>query len=85
MSGEFPWDIALLAGVLLANRTVVPSLKHIALFWAFQALTFGAALLFVVRGIDGLDRVPVAKWVVAGLLVFHAVQNIVVRQGGRKL
>jgi hypothetical protein len=71
--------------VLLANRTVVPSLKSAAIFWAFQAVTVGAAGWFAWRGLDGLDRVPIAKWVVAGLLVFHAVQNYVVRQGGRKI
>ncbi len=80
-----PWDFGLLVMVLLANRTIVPSLKAAPMFWAFQAVTVATAGWFIWNGIDGLDRVPIAKWVVAGLLVFHAVQNFVVRQGGRKI
>lgn len=85
MLADAPWDFGLLVLVLLLNRTLVPSLKQPALFWAFEAFTVGSAVWFAWRGIDGLERVPVAKWVVAGLLVFHAVQNYVVRKGGKRI
>lgn len=85
MLSDAPWDFGALVVVLLLNRTLVPSLKRPVAFWCFQALTVGTAAWFVVFGIEGLGRVPVAKWVVAGLLVFHAVQNVVIRRGGRKI
>ncbi len=81
----FPWDLLVLAAILLANRTLVPSLKAPAAFWAFQCLNLGAATWFAVFGILGMADVPVAQFVVAALLVFHAVQNLFVRKGGKKL
>ncbi len=81
----FPWDLLMLAAILLANRTVVPSLKVPAMFWAFQAVNLAAAAWFAIFGIIGMADFPVAQFVVAALLVFHAVQNLFVRKGGKKL
>ena len=85
MNGPFPWDILALASLLLANRTVVRSIKPEWGFWAFQALNLAGAVWFAVEGIQGLDNYPIANWIVCGLLVFHAIQNYVVRQGGKRI
>ena len=74
----FPIDLACFAGLLLANRTIVPELKNRYAFWTFQAVNLGAAGWFAFRGVEGLETYPVASWLVAGLLVFHGVQNAVV-------
>lgn len=74
----FSVDIAILAGFLLANRTIVPELRRKALFWSFQALNLGGAAYFAIWGVTGLERYPVASYLVAGLLVFHSIQNVII-------
>ncbi len=81
--GQFPYDLAALAILLLLNRTVVASLRHPAAFWGFQAVNLGGALYFALAGIAGLDNFPVASWIVAALLLFHGVQNVVLRSSAR--
>lgn len=81
--GQFPYDLAGLAVLLLLNRTVVPSLSHAAAFWGFQVVNLGGALYFALAGIAGLENFPVANWIVAALLLFHGVQNVVLRSSRR--
>lgn len=80
---NFPFDLALLAGLLVANRTVMQEVRRRAIFWAFQAVNLAAAAWFALVGIAGLEAFPIARWLVAGLLVFHAVQNVAVFLLGR--
>ena len=80
-----PWDLLLLVVVLVANRTLVKWFPHALVYWFFQVVLVATAIWFGVHGIDGLDRVPVARVVVTGLLIFHVIQNVVIRRGGKKL
>ncbi|MSQ01031.1 MAG: hypothetical protein EXR71_03935 [Myxococcales bacterium] len=80
-----PWDLLVLVVVLVANRTLVKWFPHPLVFWSFQGVLVATAVWFGLYGIDGLDRVPVARVVVTGLLVFHLIQNVVIRRGGKKL
>ena len=75
---NFPIDLACFAGLLLANRTIVPELKHRVAFWSFQVVNLAGAGWFAFRGVEGLEQYPVASYLVAGLLLFHGVQNAVV-------
>jgi hypothetical protein len=78
---SFPWDIAVLTAVLGLNRILVPSsLRRPALFWTIQAVDLTLALLVLVFGLPGLGSIRVAGWLVGGLLVFHVVQNLAMRQ-----
>lgn len=85
MNGAPPWDLALLVGVLVANRSLVRWIPHPLFFWSFQVVLAGCAAWFAVRGVQGLESVAAVRWLVSGLLVFHLVQNVVVRRGGKKL
>lgn len=85
MSDAGTIELLVLVLVLIANRTVVHALKAPALFWSFQGLVVGLAGWFAWHGVTGLEGYGVVRWLVPGLLVFHAVQNVVVRQGGKKL
>lgn len=85
MTDAGTYELLFLVLVLIANRTLVRSMKHPALFWAFQAVLFGLAGWFGWNGVGGLQGYGVVRWLVPGLLVFHIVQNVVVRQGGKKL
>lgn len=83
-AGGFPYDLAGLAILLLLNRTVVPSLQHAGAFWTFVAIDVAAAAYFAVVGVQGLHGFPVVNWIVAGLLCFHAVQNVLLRGTRRR-
>ncbi len=85
MMDPFPWDLVVLVVLLVAHRTVVPSLRSSPAFWTFQAITVGAAVWFAVYGVIGTADVPIVKVLVPGLLIFHAIQNIAVRSGGKNL
>jgi hypothetical protein len=78
-------DLLVLVLVLIANRTIVRSLRSAALFWTFQAGVFALAVWFAWHGVAGLEGYGVVRWIVPGLLVFHIVQNVVVRKGGSRL
>ncbi len=80
-----PWDLLALVVILVANRTLVKWFPNAVVYWSFQVVLIAAAVWFGVHGIGGLDRVPVARIVVTGLLIFHLVQNVVIRRGGKKL
>lgn len=79
----FSIDLVVLAAFLLANRTIVPELRRAPLFWGFQAINLGGAAYFAIWGVTGLERYPVASWLVAGLLVFHSIQNVIIFQTRR--
>lgn len=78
--GGFPWEIALLSAVLLSNRLTAKAFHLSArLFWTVQASNLGMAAFVAWYGLPGLERFGGVRWMVAGLLVFHAVQNFGVR------
>lgn len=79
------FELLILVLVLIANRTIVHALRAPALFWAFQGLMLGLAGWFAWYGVTGLQGYGVVRWLVPGLLVFHLVQNVAVRKGGKKL
>ncbi len=85
MNDPATWDLLVLVLVLIANRTIVRSMKPAALFWTFQGGLVALAAWFAWHGVAGLQGYGVVRWIVPGLLVFHIVQNVVVRQGGQKL
>ena len=76
----FPYDVVALAMLLLLNRTLAPSLRANWSFWSFQAVNIAAAAYFAWFGIEGVEHVPVASYIVAALCLFHVVQNVIVRQ-----
>lgn len=77
---EFPWELAVLAGVLALNRMLVPAVVFKPLiFWTIQAVDAGFGLAIALIGLPGLDRYDVVNWLVAGLFAFHVVQNISLR------
>ena len=77
---DLPWDVVGLAGVLAANRLLVPrvALKP-GIFWPIQAVTAGLAVGVAVAGLPGLTEYGAVKWLVAGLLAFHVAQNLSIR------
>jgi hypothetical protein len=85
MSDPGTIELLVLVLALIANRTVVPRMEAPALFWAFQALLVGLAGWFAWHGVAGLEGYGVVRFLVPGLLVFHLVQNLFVRKGGKKL
>ncbi len=85
MTGTPPWDLALLVGVLVANRSLVRWFPATLFFWGFQGVIAATAIYFGVQGIGGLEHVQAVRWLVVGLLVFHLVQNVALRRGGKKL
>ena len=79
MSG-LPWEIGLLSAVLLSNR-LAAKVFHVnaRIFWTVQASNLGMAAFVAWYGLPGLERFGGVRWMVAALLVFHAVQNLGIR------
>lgn len=78
---EFPWEVVVLAVVLAINRLLVPATyTRPAAFWAIQAGNAVLAIAIIVVGLPGLANFPVVNWMIAGLLAFHAFQNIALRR-----
>lgn len=85
MTGQPPWDLAVLVGVLVANRSLVRWIQHALFFWSFQAVIVACIAWYALNGVQGLEHVAAVRWLVCGLLIFHLVQNVAVRRGGTKL
>jgi hypothetical protein len=78
---EFPWEVVVLAVVLAVNRLIVPATyTRAAAFWALQVMNLSLAVVVVMVGLPGLANYPVVNWMIAGLLAFHAFQNIALRR-----
>ena len=76
----FPWDVLALAVVLAVNRLAVPATyARPAAFWTIQALNLVLTGAVAVYGLPGLTDFPTVGWLVAGLLLFHVIQNVALR------
>ncbi|MFN7143537.1 MAG: hypothetical protein ACK4YP_07175 [Myxococcota bacterium] len=80
----FPWEVLVLAALLAVNRLLVPmTYTRPAAFWAIQAVDVALAVLVAVYGVPGLEAFRSVGWLIAGLLVFHVLQNIALRSQAR--
>jgi hypothetical protein len=78
MDERFVAAMAALVALLSINRLVIRSIAAGRLYWALAAANVGAMAAVLLAGLPGLD-VPVARYVVAGLLALHLVENAVIR------
>jgi len=85
MSDQATWELLVLVLVLIANRLLVKAMKPAPLFWGFQAGLAALVCWFAWPGVAALSGDGVWRWIIPVLLVFHIVQNVAVRQGGKKL
>lgn len=77
---EFPWEVVILGIVFGINRLGTPLTYHRPVaFWGIQAMNLALAVPIAVRGIPGADGFPALGWLIAGLLVFHILQNVSLR------
>lgn len=75
-----PVDLVALAALLLVDRLLVSRVaRHAYAFWALQAVNLGAAAWFAVMGIAGIEGVPLVRWLVVVILLFHVVQGWSIR------
>jgi hypothetical protein len=79
MSG-FPWEVFVLGLVLGINRLGTPATyQRPVAFWGIQVMNLALAVPVAIRGISGTENFPALGWLIAGLLVFHVLQNISLR------
>ncbi|MDP2309723.1 MAG: hypothetical protein Q8P18_27130 [Pseudomonadota bacterium] len=77
---EFPWEVLVLGLVLGINRLGTPATYHRPLaFWGIQVMNLAVAIPVALRGIQGAEGFPALGWLIAGLLVFHVLQNVSLR------
>jgi hypothetical protein len=83
-SKEFPWEIAVLSVILIANRAMArASWRYPLLFWVIQGADLLAIVYLALVGMKGLEGVPAMNWIVCGLLAFHIIQNFGLRAKAR--
>ncbi|MDP2316454.1 MAG: hypothetical protein Q8P41_26390 [Pseudomonadota bacterium] len=77
---SFPWEVLILGVVLGVNRLATPATyeRPIA-FWAIQVMNVAVALPVALVGIPGTEGFPALGWLIAGLLLFHVLQNVSLR------
>ncbi len=77
---EFPWEVLILGAVLAINRLGTPATydRPVA-FWGIQVMNLALAVPVVIWGLPGVEGFRGLDWLIAGLLVFHVLQNVALR------